>query len=338
MTWLKSFRSWVGRWVVMPAVGAGALVIGLVLVALWLIGWWLAPPTPKPGDTTTHPPKTPNSATVEHIVNPTDLQRQLLEAQAREAQLWEELKTLRSSLDAMTKAVATLRSSGTGKFVPVPGPAGPAGEPGQPGAPGEPGKFGAAVTPLPTRYAFTDWRLSFVGDTATQQASYTLAQRFEITHITGRQRDGTPTSLMRMVEIGPAETRTPVPMLAKTVVIDETRNHWFWAPTIQAGYAMSWPMSTSTLRPSGTRAHGALVSVQLWRRGLTKAAEDCSLAIASPVVFLSQDVKAIGLAPIGVNLGRLKHQPFKDIWVSPFVVFDPRVSLFRVGAGVSASF
>jgi hypothetical protein len=323
------FRQWLD--LVKSRVFSNLLLTVLgVLLAVWVALTLVGCPKEPVKPVVVTPPPTPNSATVTHITNPTTEQWAALMAQVGNAQLLAEVKQLKSTVQSMTQALATLQVQGGGQFVPVPGPQGPQGPQGLPGSPQV-----SPVVPVPTIYKFTDWRLAFTGDIATQTAEYTLTQRFEVNHMVGRQANGTPTSLFTMFELGPGATKTKVPAVITTTVVDEVKARWRLSPTVQVG----WGIGAAAEVPA-TYAQGVLGSVQLWKRGVTAAAEDSTLALMAPAVMVSAGkAVTVGVIPVGLNLGaRIPHQPFKDIWANPFVGWDVKAGKVKVGFGISASF
>lgn len=178
-------------------------------------------------------------------------------------------------------------------------------------------------------YQFKDWRLTFVFD--QKQAHYELNQQFEILHTTGRDKNGAAVSTVRLYEIDAEGKRVPVSgkMLTTAVVRDDRSPHFFISPTIQAGYGLTYNFGQFT--------QGALVNLQWLKYGLTKSAEDSSIGLFSPAVFLTRNDQIVGIVPVNYNLGRLPHQPFKDLWVSPFIGVDTRLQK-RYGISFGASF
>lgn len=299
----------------------------LVVAGVLFLAWRLEPP--KPPTTVVTPPSSPHAATTTVITDPDRTERRLLELQAQNAQLLDELKRAHAAIASITHAVGELKLTMQGPFTPVPGPTGPQGQPGQPGADW---RLTSAVDA--TTYRYTDWRLTFTGDTKTQQASYDLRQRFEVTHVTGRGKDGAPVSLLSMFEVAPNGAKTEVQATVSTTVVDQALIKWRVSPTIQAGlgYGMSaaWPL------PKGAAV--GMVSLQLLKRGRSAAAEDSTMAALSPVITVSNGAASVGLVPVAVNLGRLPHQPFRDLWLSPYAAWNLKTQKVQIGLGVLASF
>ncbi len=186
-----------------------------------------------------------------------------------------------------------------------------------------------ATPSQPLTYDFKDWRLHFTMDGT--KAQYDLRQRFEILHTTGRNAAGQALSEVRIFELGSDDSRIPIPNAFTTaVVLDNTYAHWIVSPTIQAGVG-------STLQ-----SRGGVVAIQWLKHGKTKAAEDSSVSLLTPAALITSGNTYVGLLPISVNLGRLPYQPFRDIWVAPFVGTNPKsFSLpqpITIGAAIVASF
>lgn len=300
---------------------ANPINIVILAFAIWLIVvLYFGCGSSKPNVTTVIQPTTPSSATITSIQNPTNEQWNQLQLQAQNAQLLGELKQLKSSINSITQSIGQLNVSGSGQFVMVPGPQGPAGQ-------------SVVVGQTSTLYNYKDFRLDFTGDIATKEAKYTLTQKFEVDHIIGKQPDGKPTSLLKMFELKPDGTKIPLEATTKTTIINTLQlPSWHFSPTIQVGYGSDWVVTVPSVN-----SKGALISVQLLKRGITSAAEDSTIGLLSPAIMV-QTNKSVGygVVPIGLNIGKvIPHQPFKDIWVNPYLMFTPTL---RAGIGVSASF
>lgn len=211
-----------------------------------------------------------------------------------------------------TLANASSEGSGTVKYIDVP----------------VPGK-----TEVIRRAEFNDWRLKFLAD--DDRAIYTLTQRFEILASTGKDKNGQPANVVKMFEIGPGETRTEITDTATVVVtaLPKPKASWFVSPSLQIGGAYVQTRTTPTVRTPG-----AIVALRWLSRGETKAAEDSSLAFASPAVFITKNIKEPGILPVSWNAGKALPV-FKDLWVSPYIGFAPKTGkVQRVGLAITASF
>jgi hypothetical protein len=281
--------------------------VGLVVFLLTL---WLHP-APKPVVIQTTPKTTTVEVPVDHLVTKDVVKYVQDDANAKK--LLAENSKLKLQVQQLNETIASASSHGGGTVVTVPTTQVPVDL--QPS------------TPTSSLYEFKDWRLDFVTDTKTSK--YALNQKFEILSTSGRNPDGTPVSLVKLFEIGPDEKRTEITNTKTTSVFaDNTKAHWHIHPTITAGIA--W---TSDKQPGG------VVGARWLTRGRTAAAEDSSLSLLSPALFINGTVKQAALLPISVNLGRIKHQPFRDLWVSPFIGYDTtNHKTGKVGIVIHASF
>lgn len=177
---------------------------------------------------------------------------------------------------------------------------------------------------------FKDFRLNFHTD--GKSANYTLTQKFRIIQTMGKNADGKPVALATGAEVTPTGL---VPFTnVETVLIAAVPSpkRWFFSPTLQAGLGITKSVSLKD-------AKGAIVGVQLFKRGTSKAAEDSTLSVVTPVLFIAEGVTEPGILPVSFNLGSLKGNPLKDVWASPFVGVSPLTwSVSRVGFTISASF
>ena len=181
------------------------------------------------------------------------------------------------------------------------------------------------TTPGAPEAHFSDGRLTF--DAVGPKTQYALDQKFQSQIAIGKDRNGRPVVYSKLFEIWPGETRTELTN-TKVVVVSTspTSKSWFFSPSIQAGFGYDVTLSTR----AGTS--GGLVGVQWLKRGYTKAAEDSVWSVATPVVFIAAKSVKVGILPVSVNLGRVPHQPFRDLWVSPLV------TLHSAGIVVTATF
>lgn len=92
-------------------------------------------------------------------------------------------------------------------------------------------------------------------------------------------------------------------------------------------------------------ATGYVAGVQWLKRGTDNTPGHLRYALASPVFFGAPNVKELGLLPVSVNVATLvPHQPFTNLWVSPYVSLDwstisPQgATLKRVGVALTATF
>ena len=199
-----------------------------------------------------------------------------------------ENKADKLAVEQLTQALATLQQTGSGVVVAVP-----------PDKPGE-----------PISYHYKDWHLDFLTDTKT--ANYTLSQNFEVLTSTGRDKNGQAGSLVKVFEIGANGERIPMKVTNTVAIIANPLSpHWMVHANVQGGIAAG-------LDSTGTETTGATVGFQWFKHGSTTATQDISYAILTPVILLAPKVVDAGLAPVQFNLGTLPHQPFTNLWVSPF--------------------
>ena len=174
----------------------------------------------------------------------------------------------------------------------------------------------------PEQYTFKDFQLTAVYQ--KDVFKYDLYQKFEVLSTTGRAKDGSKVGLTNVFQIGPNGERVPVPTKTTVIFTDDAVNRWFVHGSVQAGVGVTF----GSTEPS---QKGGVVAVQWLKRGKSKSAEDVSFSLLSPAVFLGK-TRDVGVLPVSVNLGRVPRQPFRDLWVSPFV------SRTRAGVVVTATF
>jgi hypothetical protein len=234
------------------------------------------------------------------------------------ARLMAENARLKVQVAALNETLATYTAHGTGQVAQVPTETLP-----------------PVLRPseAPTVFQFKDWRLHFTTD--GQDARYTLTQKFEVLSTLGKNDKGTPVSLVKLFEIGPDGQRLPIVDTQTTTVVATGKGAgWHFSPTLQAGVGF-------TADKSKSRATGGVLGVQWLKRGTSKAAEDSTWSALTPVVFLSGDSKTreIGILPFSYNAGQIKFVPFKDVWLSPYIGFNPSTRVFgHAGITVTASF
>lgn len=318
-TSLKDF----GLFFIAEAVPVIVLPLGIIAFMMWL---WPAPKPdmvvsePAPGSTTVQvraPELTP--AVIERIVQ--------VEDKARVNALLAENAKLKAQVTSLTQTVATLRSTGEGTITQVPTETVP--EELRPADPIQ----------SPNVFAFKDWRLEFVHD--GKIAKYLLTQKFRIYTTIGRNKDGVPIARSTLDEITPTGTIPAMVENTLLVQVDQTIPHWLVSPAIQAGFGVAVTTSPTTIDDGlslADRSKGAVVSLQWLKYGRTKAAEDSTVALLSPGIFLTADAHEFALLPISMNLGQLPGNPLNDVWVSPFVTGTVSKPLSRVGIVFGSTF
>ena len=298
----------------------GVLLFGLV-AGIMLHQWWVRPQVPvQPpmaigqASTAVVPPKTMDDRDA--------LLNYIAVGKAEVARLLDEQKALKIQIQSLVTASSQSHGTGNGivQFVyrDVPGP-----------TVQFPGTKTTVVQQVKSA-TFKDWRLTFVAD--GDKASYSLDQKFETIVTTGKTADGKPTAAVRMFEVGPGETRTVLTSNAVYVVPEVGKKRWWFAPTIQAGGAY-------TTDAAGGKAPAFIAGFQWLKRGTSKAAEDSTWSVLTPVFFATDGAREPGLLPVSVNLGRIPYQPLKDIWLSPYVGFNvTNKSVGHFGFAITASF
>jgi hypothetical protein len=221
--------------------------------------------------------------------------------------LLDENKKLKSQVTQLTSTIAVLQSHGDGPVIVTP-----------------------ATPTTPALTKFKDWRLYFETDGTV--AHYDLTQKFQVLTTTGRDVNGKGIALVNLFEIGPNGEKTLLKAETTAIFADQTKPHWHISPAIQAGLSTTKDTKSQTVT-------GGIVGLQWLKKGRTSSAEDTTLAALTPVLFVAKDVTEVGVLPISFNLGAIKHQPLKDLWLSPYVGFDWSTrNLTRLGIGLTATF
>lgn len=113
-----------------------------------------------------------------------------------------------------------------------------------------------------------------------------------------------------------------------------TRRHLIVGTNIQGGVV-------------GTLDHatGYVVALQWLKVGTSNDPRNLRFAFASPAFYAAPNVHELGLLPISVNVAELvPHQPFTNIWVSPYVsiywqsLTPQGATIKRVGVAFTATF
>ncbi len=290
-----------------------AFVAGVVLT-LGLQHW------PSQPAVTIIAPATPHAATVTYVTQLTGAVERELDASLASAGLRAEVRQLALRVSTLSTAIGELRSSGGGPTTTIVREV--------PGA--------TTTVTVPGSVHFQDFRLTF--DAASGQARYDLHQRFEVHHATGWNKTGVPLSLLSMFELGPGEQKTEIPLTAKTVVIDERQTKWRWSPTLQAGYAWSAATMAGPRIAPATGTHGALIGLQLLKRGRSVAAENCTMAVLEPAVLVAGKAVSVGMVPVAWNIAALPGIPLKDVWAGLFLGYEWQAKRLRLGLSLMASF
>lgn len=214
------------------------------------------------------------------------------------AALFAENQRLKLDVTGLTQIIAELKTGGGGSGTTETGPEGV------------------------TAFKFHDFRLdlAITGLQETPTLNYDLHQKFKIFTTTGRDKQARPMVLVSVNEVTPNGL---VPLTTETTAVfaDQTTNHWLVSGRIQAGFGVLFPGVDK----------GGVIAFQWLKRGRSTSAEDVGFAVLSPVVFVGKTID-YGILPVSFNLGKLPRQPFRDLWVSPFL------SRTKVGVILTATF
>lgn len=294
------------------------VVIAGVLLALFLaLVLFLKPAHPKPIVTENSAPLT---TTVQLPGKETIVYKDVIkyvEDKENVKRLLDENKKLKLQITQLSETLAHSTSSGGGTITPPP-----------------PAAAGTPAVPVPdTGYpplTWSDWRLRLNVEGFT--LDYTLTQKFEVLTATGKNDKGIPTTTVKLFELDKDGKRLPIEVDHTTVIsVLPKTTRWHVFPSVIGGAGVAVK--------DGERTPGALVGARWLARGTSRAAEDSTYAVLTPVAFLSDSVKEPGLLPVSFNFGSIKHQPFRDLWVSPYVGFDVKGrTVSRIGLAFTASF
>jgi hypothetical protein len=280
---------------------AGLILVAVVLATVFMLGFlagrWQRTPT-----VTVVTKDNVKTVYVDRPVIETRDVVKYVQDTAEVAKLLAEQAFLENKVSVLTETLAALKGSGAGTITYVDRP-----------VPGE--------TRTVREAHFADWRLTF--DAVDANATYRLSQKFEALTTVGKDRTGQPTAAVRLFEVGPGETRTPLTDAKTTVVAAlPDRPRWHTTVALQGGVGLG---------PAG------IVGVRWLQHGTPdKSAEGARWALLSPVVRLDGQTVLGGLAPVSFNLGTLPRVIFRDLWVLPMVYLDG--GSFKVGGALAASF
>jgi hypothetical protein len=157
-------------------------------------------------------------------------------------------------------------------------------------------------------------------------------QKVEAVAVAGTDKAGLPNLTLDVYAVGQDGARTPIADSVTRVVVSEPlKPRWRVSFAIQAGAGYVTTTAGKGWQPM------AVVGLQWLKRGSSTAAEHCSLSLLSPAVLLDATSAEPGLLPVSVNLGRIKHQPLKDIWIGPYVGLNAG-KVGHLGAALTATF
>lgn len=235
--------------------------------------------------------------------------------------LLKENKELKAKVTQLSATVAWYQSNGGGTVVFNIDPTSPT-------AP--------AVTPVLPRFTFKDWRLSLVGE--NNRISYELKQQFVIVHSLAYNRDKVATNLFELYEVGPNNELFPaVKKETRTVVTTAPSEGWYVKPTLQGGW-MGLTQLANAPTASVTNTGAGVLAGQWLKRGKTRMTEDTRWAFLTPSVAITPTEVSVGVLPVSFNVGTLRHQPFTNLWVSPFLGTTNGTTINRVGGVISVTF
>lgn len=294
-------------------------IIAAWLVTLGLVVWFFTKNVERlptitlvsPNNTTVQVDKIVPNTVVKYVKDTIEVNR-----------LLEENKKLHIEVTQLSESLATYQANGQGNVVMV-----------------EPDKLPSDMVPLiprpevpqpPSLFTFRDFRLAFVSDGVA--AKYDLTQKFEILTSTGKNQQGVPVTTVKLFEVTP-DKKIPVSDVTTTAIFaDNSRPRWRVRPVIQAGVGLTQDWKAD-------RINGGMVGVQWLQHGSTDAPRDIRYSALTPVIFASDTLREMGLLPFSYNVGHIKHQPFTNLWVSPYVGFDAgKKTVSRGGIAVTATF
>jgi hypothetical protein len=284
------------------------LLIALALYGVWSVYHWFRP-DPAPVVTSLTPTVKTIEVPVEKLVTKTVTQYVRVEDRAMVSSLMDENARLRAEVTRLTVAYAERTSQGTLT------PTTPLNT--EPRAP---------ETPAPLHYS--DWRLSFTM-TNPQSIDYTLTQKFALAVTHGVTNKNVPVSLATLYEIGPGDTRTPIPITDTTyLVAAKPSTHWYRDLTIQGGVVSQ----NNTLT--------GVVATPWLKRGRTSAAAESRWAVATPAVTMTQATRTLGILPVSLNVGTLPglRAVVTNIWVSPYFGTNNLRNITHRGAAFTVTF
>jgi hypothetical protein len=305
-----------------PLLRAGA-VLALIFLSVVIVRSATHPPKIIQLDPITKVIEVP----VEKITTKTVTQYVKVEDRAAATQLLRDNEKLKATVQQLTISLADATSKGHGETViTVPSST--------PDAPPQ-------IIEVPVSVKFKDWRLDFqsVGSSGT----YTLSQKFAILNTTGRNDNNEPVNVVRLFEIGEGGERIPIPTIETTTIsVRPDQMRFYVKPTLQAGMAIlpEWVTFHTPTTTGGTTEYplSVALAVPWWKRGTTRAVETTRYAYLTPTVTLNGKETVIGILPISVNLGTVKHVPFTDLWVSPFAGISSKNSTKKFGIVFTTTF
>lgn len=262
---------------------------------------------------------------VERITTKTVTQYVRVEDRAAAAQLLADNEALNATVQQLTLSLAEATSTGRGTTtITLPS-----------------SDVATLLDTGPVSVTFKDWRLDF--RSVDSVGTYTLSQKFSILNTTGRDANNTPVNIVRLFEIGEDGERIPIPTVETTIISTRPDQMRFYVkPTLQAGIAVlpEWVSSSDSTTTRGTTTYPAsgVLALPWFKRGTTRAVETTRYAYLTPAVTLNGKQVMIGLLPISANVGTVKHSPFTDLWISPFIGISSQQSTKKFGVIFTTTF
>lgn len=264
---------------------------------------------------------------VEKITTKTVTQYVKVEDRAVAKQLLADNEKLKTTVQQLTVSLAEATSKGQGETIIT--------------IPSTTPETPPQIIEVPVEVKFKDWRLNFqsVGTSGT----YTLSQKFSILNTVGRNENNVPVNVVRLFEIGEHGERLPIPTVETTTIsVQPDQMRFYLKPTLQAGIGIlpEWITVVTPMTTGGTTKYpvSGVIAVPWWKRGTTRAVETTRYAYLTPAMTINGEQVVLGLLPISANLGTLKHVPFTDLWVSPFVGISSKNSTKKFGLVFTTTF
>lgn len=160
---------------------------------------------------------------------------------------------------------------------------------------------------------YSDFQLA--ADYSTNSFSYKLNQSFIIESSIGKDSKGDPIGITRLWQDTPTGL---LPIPAKTTIIQAAPNpsRWFLSPRIQGGINIDQDKSTS-----------GFVGLQVVKHGTSRDPKDIRFSVGTIGARISKLGTTPLLVPLSFNLGALPNQPFSNVWVSPGIDLNKKLSL-----------
>jgi hypothetical protein len=301
----------------------GAAALALLILAAIIVHGATRPPHIVQLDPITKVVEVP----VEKITTKTVTQYVKVEDRAAAKQLLADNEKLKATVQQLTVSLAEATSRGQGETVIT--------------IPSTTPETPPQIIEVPVEVKFKDWRLNFqsVGTSGT----YTLSQKFSILNTVGRNENNVPVNVVRLFEIGEHGERLPIPTVETTTIsVQPDQMRFYLKPTLQAGLGVlpEWLTINTPTTTGGTTKYpvSGVVAIPWWKRGTTRAVETTRYAYLTPAMTINGEQVVLGLLPISANIGTVKHVPFTDLWVSPFIGISSKNSTKKFGIVFTTTF